>query len=335
MGGGNDEREQTLNQLLYEMDGFNDNTDLIVLAATNRRDILDKALLRPGRFDRIIRVPTPDLESRVKILDLYLKDKPVEEGPTSALAEITEGFSGAELRNLVNEAAILAARNNQTAIRQTDLFDAFEKSVVGLIRKNATIPAETQQRVAIHEMGHTLMVLEFPNLFDFQKVSIQPTYEGAGGYTLFSEKPEIKQGGLYTKEVLRKRLAIIMGGKAAETLMYGEEGVSVGAIQDLNQANQLAKRMVGNFGMGRELEVFYNVEVGESARTEGGFGNTYSEEVKQMMDSESLTLVREAYNMAKMILEKHREKLEALSYRLVLKKTLVVGDIVSKSRNNL
>jgi cell division protease FtsH len=335
MGGGNDEREQTLNQLLYEMDGFNDNTDLIVLAATNRRDILDKALLRPGRFDRIIRVPTPDLESRVKILDLYLKDKPVEEGPTSALAEITEGFSGAELRNLVNEAAILAARNNQTAIRQTDLFDAFEKSVVGLIRKNATIPAETQQRVAIHEMGHTLMVLEFPNLFDFQKVSIQPTYEGAGGYTLFSEKPEIKQGGLYTKEVLRKRLAIIMGGKAAETLMYGEEGDSVGAIQDLNQANQLAKRMVGNFGMGRELEVFYNVEVGESARTEGGFGNTYSEEVKQMMDSESLTLVREAYNMAKMILEKHREKLEALSYRLVLKKTLVVGDIVSKSRNNL
>jgi len=342
IGGGNDEREQTLNQLLYEMDGFNDNTDLVVLAATNRRDILDKALLRPGRFDRVIRVPTPDRESREKILDLYLKNKPVEQGEgggesdRTALAEITEGFSGAELKNLVNEAAIMAARNNQTTITKTNLFDAFEKSIVGLIRKNATIPAATQRRVAIHEMGHALMVLEFPDLFDLQKVSIQPTYEGAGGYTLFSEKPEIKEGGLYTKEVLRKRLAITMGGKAAESLMYGDEGVSMGAIQDLNQANQLAKRMVGNFGMGRELEVFYNVEVGEGPGAAGGFGNTYSEEVKQLMDSESLMLVREAYDMAKTVLEKHRGKLERLSHRLILAKTLMVADIVDRAdRNNL
>jgi cell division protease FtsH len=334
MGGGNDEREQTLNQLLYEMDGFNDNTDLVVLAATNRRDILDKALLRPGRFDRVIRVPTPDRESREKILDLYLKNKPLEEwegqSDRTTLAEITEGFSGAELKNLVNEAAILAARNNQTAITKINLYDAFEKSIVGLIRKNATIPAATQRRVAIHEMGHALMVLEFPDLFDLQKVSIQPTYEGAGGYTLFSEKPEIKEGGLYTKEVLRKRLAITMGGKAAESLMYGDEGVSMGAIQDLNQANQLAKRMVGNFGMGRELEVFYNVEVGEDGAGAGGFGNTYSEEVKQLMDSESLMLVREAYDMAKTVLEKRRGKLEGLSYRLILAKTLMVADIVDR-----
>ena len=324
--GGNDEREQTLNQLLYEMDGFNDNTDIIVLAATNRRDILDKALLRPGRFDRIIHIPPPDRDSREKIIDLYLKNKPIDRATAnvSALAEITEGFSGAELKNLINEAAILAARNNQTEVIQANLFDAFEKSIVGLIRKNATIPAATQRRVAIHEMGHTLMVLEFPDLFDFQKVSIQPTYEGAGGYTLFSEKPAIKEGGLYTKDVFKKRLAITMGGKAAESIIYGSDLVSMGAIQDLNQANQLAKRMVGNFGMGQELEVFYNVEVGENPT--GGFGNTYSEGVKELMDSESLELVKEAFELAKTVLEKHRARLEEGSNRLILAKTLIRAD---------
>lgn len=331
IGGGNDEREQTLNQLLYEMDGFNNNTDLIVLAATNRKDILDKALLRPGRFDRIIRIPTPDRESRAQILDLYLKNKPVDlTAPpnVSAIAELTDGFSGAELKNLVNEAAILAARNNHTSVQQINLFDAFEKSIVGLIRKNATIPFATQHRVAVHEIGHTLMVLEYPEFFDFQKVSIQPTYDGAGGYTLFSEKPEIKQGGLYTKDLLKMRLAITMGGKAAESLVYGADFVSMGAVQDLNQANQLAKRMVGNFGMGRELEVFYNVEVGDGENgPTGGFGNTYSEDVKKLMDSESLELVREAFETAKTVLGKHRERLDALSNRLISGKVLYRGEL--------
>ena len=333
--GGNEEREQTLNQLLYEMDGFNNNDDIIILAATNRKDILDKALLRPGRFDRVIRIPTPDRESRQQILEQYMKNKPFDTKNVkmniSALAELTDGFSGAELKNLVNEAAILAARNNQTTIKQINLFDAFEKSIVGLIRKNATVDPATQKRVAIHELGHALMVLEFPEYFQLQKVSIQPTYDGAGGYTLFSELPEIKEGGLYTKDLFKKRLAIMMGGKAAENLIYGSEFVSMGAIQDLNQANQLAKRMVGNFGMGNELEVFYNVEVGDRDSDMygggGGFGNTYSEGVRELMDSESLELVRDAFQMSKTVLAKHREKLDRLSNRLILDKVLYRADL--------
>ena len=223
----NDEREQTLNQLLYEMDGFNNNDDIVVMAATNRRDVLDQALLRPGRFDRLIRVPLPDKMSREKILDFYIKNKKTESPfDISAIAELTDGFSGAQLKNLINEAAILSARYNESFMQEKYIFESFEKLIVGLIRNNATVAETTKTRVAIHESGHALLTLLFKEYFEFKKASIQPTYNGAGGYTLFTEKPEIKDGGLYTKDIFKKRLIITMGGKAAESLYYGNEYVS-------------------------------------------------------------------------------------------------------------
>jgi cell division protease FtsH len=310
----NDEREQTLNQLLYEMDGFNNNDDIIIMAATNRKDVLDQALLRPGRFDRIIRVPLPDKDSREKILDYYLKNKNIENPfDISSIAELTDGFSGAQLKNLINEAAILSAKNNYTKIQEKFVFDSFEKLIVGLIKTNATVAPSTKLRVAIHESGHALLALHFSEYFDFQKASIQPTYNGAGGYTIFSEKPEIKEGGLYTKDMLKKRLIISMGGKAAESIYYGNEYVSLGAIQDLKQANSLAKRMIGNFGMGNELEVFFNEDVSDDSNPFLGrslaLGDKYSEHTRLIMDRESLDLVKDAYSKAKDILEKNKDKL--------------------------
>jgi len=327
----NDEREQTLNQLLYEMDGFNDNEDIVIIAATNRKDVLDQALLRPGRFDRIIKVPLPDKQSREKILDYYLSSKKLEQCfDISAISELTDGFSGAELKNLINEAAILSARNNFTSIQERFIFDAFEKSIVGLIKANATVAPATKLRVAIHESGHTLLALKFKDYFDFQKVSIQPTYNGAGGYTIFTEKPEIKEGGLYTKDILKKRLIIALGGKAAESIYYGNEFVSLGAIQDLKQANSLAKKMIGNFGMGNKLEVFFNEDVDDSSPFLGkslGTNDRYSEYTKYIMDKESLNLVKEAYNEAKNILLNCTEQLVDFSDLLQNKTVIYKRDL--------
>lgn len=317
----NDEREQTLNQILYEMDGFNDNEGLLVLAATNRRDILDKALIRPGRFDRVIQVPLPDFYSRGQILESYLGKKPTAKNIiTSALAEITDGFSGADLKNLVNEAAIIAARQNRTRVEEKDLYDAFEKSVVGLIRSNSDVSLKTKLRVAIHESGHAIMALQFPEYFEVQKVSIQATYSGAGGYTIFSEKPEIKEGGLYTRDILRKRLAIMLGGKAAEQVFYGGEYMSVGSVQDLKQANQLAQKMVGSYGMGKSLEVFYNDDM-----------RHFSETTKTTFDRESLSLVVDAYNDCKQILTERKGLLvdfaETLMRNTMLNSTAIQSQI--------
>jgi cell division protease FtsH len=310
----NDEREQTLNQLLYEMDGFNNNDDIVIMAATNRRDVLDQALLRPGRFDRIIRVPLPDKQSREKILEFYFHNKYINiTFDISSIAELTDGFSGAELKNLINEAAIISVKNNYTDIQEKYIFDAFEKSIVGLIKTNALIAPSTKLRVAIHESGHSLLALKYSEYFDFQKASIQPTYNGAGGYTIFTEKPEVKEGGLYTKDLLKKRLVISMGGKAAEAVYYGNDFVSLGAFQDLKQANSLAKRMIGNFGMGNKLEVFFNEDIGDDSSPFLGrslsFGDKYSEHTRFTMDKESLELVNEAYLTAKNILEENKNTL--------------------------
>ena len=323
----NDEREQTLNQLLYEMDGFNNNEDIVVMAATNRKDVLDQALLRPGRFDRIIRIPVPDKSSREKILDYYIKSKKTDKPfDISAIAELTDGFSGAQLKNLINEAAILSARNNQTIIQEKYIFESFEKLIVGLIRNNANVPDVTKTRVAIHESGHAILSILFNNYFDFQKASIQPTYNGAGGYTIFSEKPEIKEGGLYTKDILKKRLIVTLGGKAAESIFYGDENVSLGANEDLNQANKLARRMIGNFGMGNKLEVFFNDNIGDETNPflgrSLGVGDKYSQYTKLIMDKESLQLVNEAYKEAKYILNNYHDKL--VSFSELLKNNTIV-----------
>ena len=302
----NDEREQTLNQILFEMDGFSNNDGILILAATNRKDILDKALLRPGRFDRIIKVPLPDKFSREKILDYYFSLKKIEPNvDVKSLAEITDGFSGAELKNLINEAAILTARQKKIIIGEKEVFNAFEKIIVGIIRNNNDVSLNTRTRVAVHESGHAIMALRYPEYFDLQKVSIQATYSGAGGYTIFNEKSEIKEGGLYTRDLLKKRLIVTMGGKAAENVYYGNEFVSLGAIQDLKQANQLAQKMIGNFGMGEKLEVFFNENINDD--NVGFYNNKYSEYTKFNMDKETMNLVIEAYNESVRILNENTD----------------------------
>ena len=319
---GNDEREQTLNQLLAEMDGFNENDGIIILGATNRRDVLDSALLRPGRFDRIINIPLPDKNARIKILKIYGNKKKIENDISyDLLGELTSGFSGAQIKNLMNEAAINAAREGKTIINQKNIEDAVEKLVVGIIKKDDLRSTETIKRVSIHEIGHAFITAYFKKYFDLKKVSIENTFNGVGGYTLFNEKSEIIEGGLYTKDLLKKRLMIAMGGKAAETLYYGYEHVSLGAIQDLKQANSLAQNMIGNYGMGKELMVFYNEET-ETGRNPFlgrslGMGAKYSDKTKEIFDKEALDLVKEAFedaldllNANKVIIDKLIDKLE-------------------------
>ena len=328
----NDEREQTLNQILYEMDGFNNNDDILVLAATNRKDVLDQALLRPGRFDRIIRVPLPDKFSREKILDFYLTSKPVEKNiDINGLAEITDGFSGAQLKNLINEAAIMSAKKKSSVILEQDLFNSFEKLIVGLVKSNNDVSINTQTRVAIHESGHALLAMLFKEYFQLQKISIQATYNGAGGYTIFTENAEIKEGGLYTKDILKKRLTVTLGGKAAEHIYYGEDFVSLGAVQDLQQANKLAQRMIGNFGMGKDLEVFFNENINDESNPFLGrglsVGSKYSENTMTMMDAETLSLVVDAYNNAKLMLTKYKDVLIDMSELLKEKKVLNQEDV--------
>jgi cell division protease FtsH len=326
---GNDEREQTLNQLLAEMDGFVNNNGILVIAATNRKDVLDSALLRPGRFDRIITVPLPDRNSRKEIVLVHSKNKVLDPSINlDLISELTSGFSGAQIKNLLNEAAIYAARDSRSIIYETDILSSLDKLVVGLVRKIDNRSKDSIRRVAIHEIGHALLCKIFNEYFDLKKVSIQSTYNGAGGYTLFNEYQNITDSGLYTKDLLKKRLIISLGGKAAEYLYYGEDFVSVGAVQDLKQANSIAQQMIGNYGMGHDLEVFYNENIDNArnpflGRTLGS-GAKYSEKTKELLDKESLELVIEAYDKAKNILSEHREKMDILINKLI-EKTILYG----------
>ena len=323
----NDEREQTLNQLLAEMDGFESNDGVLVIAATNRKDVLDAALLRPGRFDRIITVALPDKNSRKDIIKVHSKNKNLDSNINLELiAEMTGGFSGAQIKNLLNEAAINAARNGSSIIIEANILEALDKLVVGLIRKIDTRSEDSRRRIAIHETGHALLCNYFNDYFELKKVTIQSTYNGAGGYTLFNEFQNITESGLYTKNLLKKRLIIAMGGKAAENIFYGEEYVSVGAVQDLKQANSIAQRMIGNYGMGKLLEPFYNENI-DSERNPFlgrslGSGDKYSEKTKEIMDSESLELVRNAYDEAKRILSENRENMDIIVDELLEKNTI-------------
>jgi cell division protease FtsH len=329
----NDEREQTLNQLLAEMDGFADNKDILIMAATNRRDVLDAALLRPGRFDRILNVPLPDVNSRKKILNVHTQNKFLDDSVSLELiAELTGGFSGAQLKNLMNEAAILSARNGNVIITEKILLEALDKLIVGIVKKIDTRDDEARRRVAIHETGHALLAALYNNYFDLKKVSIQSTYNGAGGFTVFNEYKNISESGLYTKDILYKRLIIGMGGKAAENIFYGNEHVSVGAVQDLKQTNSLAQRMVGNYGMGNKLETFYNEDVdnernpflGRSLST----GGKYSDNTKERFDKESLELVKKAYLDAKTTLIENKESMDIIIQKLLKNEVLTGKEMV-------
>ena len=322
----NDEREQTLNQILSEMDGFSPNTGIVVMAATNRRDVLDDALLRPGRFDRLIYVPLPDRTSREAILRVYLKNKKTTNDINIGyLAENTGGFSGAQIKNLLNEAAIYAARNGETVITKNYIEEALEKVIVGITKRTDTRSELSRRRVAIHEMGHALLAAEFQNDFDLKKVSMKTTYNGVGGYTMFNEYPDVQDSGLYTKDLLLKRIIVSLGGKAAETLEYGENFVSVGASEDLKQANQMAREMIDRFGMGNKLEVFSQNRL------------PYSDRVLDLMDKESMDIVQQCYDEAKIILLDKYQKLQVLMNLLLVENVLdgkTVSDIVHDRINN-
>jgi len=334
----NDEREQTLNQLLSEMDGFADNEGILIMAATNRRDVLDAALLRPGRFDRIINVPLPDTESRENILKVHSKNKMLDSSVNlNLVAELTGGFSGAQLKNLMNEAAILCARDGGTVITETILLEALDKLIVGIVKKVDTRDDEAKRRVAIHETGHALLAAIYNNYFDLKKVSIQSTYSGAGGYTVFNEYRNVTESGLYTKDLLFKRLMVGMGGKAAENIFYGDDHVSVGAVQDLKQTNSLAQRMIGNYGMGLKMEVFYNDEVDNEKNPFLGrslsMGAKYSEHTKEIFDKESLNLVKSAYAEAKTVLAENKDLMNIIIQKL-LENSILLGNDVNKIINN-
>jgi cell division protease FtsH len=337
---GNDEREQTLNQILAEMDGFAENDQILIIAATNRKDVLDAALLRPGRFDRIINVPLPDKPSRKSILEVYTKNKNIDKDSINLdfLAEMTSGFSGAMLKNLINEAAINSARLGKTIIGQSEIENALEKIIVGIVKQNDSRNEDTKMRVSIHEIGHAFLACMFNNYFELKKVTIQSTYNGAGGYTLFSECPEIVEGGLYTKDLLKKRLIVALGGKAAEAVFYGENLVSIGAVQDLKQANSIAKTMIGNYGMGQKLKVFYD-ETTESNRTPFlgrslAMGSSVSDLTKETLDKESLDLLNEAYRDAVKIISMYKDKINVLVV-LLMNNTTLSGEFVSEYVKNV
>lgn len=327
MNMGNDEREQTLNQLLAEMDGFRENDELIVMAATNRRDVLDAALLRPGRFDRLVNVPLPDYLSRIKILEVHARSKNLNRTEVSleTLAEQTAGYSGAQLQNVLNEAALLAVRQNETIISRNSVMMALEKLMVGVQKEVDGRSYETKRLVAVHEAGHAVMALLFPEYFQFVKVTIQSTYSGAGGYTIFTDKPEMVENGLYTKDYLKKRLRVLLGGRAAESLFYGDEYVTVGAREDLRQAAMLARKMITQYGMGEQLENYCNPH--DNGDTPFMGTHTISDELAATVDKEAQFLVKEAYQDTFRILKASQDKMQVLMDGLLAKNTLYPEDV--------
>jgi len=246
------------------------------------------------------------------------------------VAELTSGFSGAQLKNLLNEAAIYAVRQGKTIISESNILDALDKLIVGLVKQQDERSEEAIRRVAIHEIGHAYLAAYYKEYFELKKVTIQSTYSGAGGYTIFNEYTNVTESGLYTKDLLIKRLIVTMGGKAAETIFYGDEYVSLGAVQDLKQANSLAKRMIGNYGMGKKLEAFYNDNVEDDRNPFLGrslaMGDKYSEKIKDTMDSETLELVTYALNQAKDILADNRANVTRM-VDLLVNSTTITGDV--------
>ena len=324
--GGHDEREQTLNQLLAEMDGFDARASLIVMGATNRPEILDPALLRPGRFDRQVLVDRPDKRGREKILQIHAKNvKLSQDVDLRSIAARTPGFAGADLANVVNEAALLAARRNKNAVGRADFEEAIERVVAGLEKKSRRINEREKEIVAFHESGHALVNWELPNADRVSKVSIIPRGLGALGYTL---QLPIEDRYLLTRSELRDRMAGLMGGRVAEEEVFGEP--STGASNDLQQATSLARLMVRDYGMSESLgpvalsdssnQTFLGIRTPEN--------RTYSDQTALEVDREVQRLVLEAQERAREILRLHRDKLDAMAARLLTAEVIEEEQIV-------
>ncbi len=318
--GGHDEREQTLNQLLVEMDGFDTSRGVVVLASTNRPEVLDKALLRPGRFDRQIVVDKPDLKGRVDILKIHIRN--LKTGPDvdlKVIAKRTPGFVGADLANAANEAAILAARLNREYITMSDFEAAIDKVIAGPEKKSRTLNPEEKHRVACHEAGHTLVAELVPGCEPVHKVSIIPRGIGALGYTL--QLPE-KEKFLSTKNELLDQIAVLLGGRIAEEIVFGD--VSTGAQNDIERSSELVRNMVCSYGMSGKLGA---LSFGKKNRavflgTEFSEEKNYSEETARQIDAEVMKIIKDSYKRVSSIVAENRQKLDALAALLEQKEVL-------------
>lgn len=323
MAGGNDEREQTLNQMLTEMDGFDGNTGIIVMAATNRADVLDSALLRPGRFDRRVLVDLPDFKGRIAILKVHSKDKPFAvDVDIETLARRTPGFSGASLQNILNEAAISAARRGESEIDWVDVDSAVDRILVGLEKKSGDLLSR-QELVAYHEAGHALVGALIPDYDQVQKITIIPRSNGAGGLTFFAPSEERLEGELYSRQYLEAQLAVALGGRLAEELLYGKDEITSGASNDIQQVGNIARRMVTQFGMSDKLGPIF---IDETRRSIFQQGSVWSTEIMEMVDEEVERLVSNAYLLAKEILSTNMVLLQALAQRLVEQETVTTEE---------
>ena len=319
LGGGHDEREQTLNQILVEMDGFDTNTNVIVLASTNRPDILDPALLRPGRFDRRVTLDSPDVKGREEILNVHSKGKPISDDVNmGGIAKQTAGFSGADLMNLVNEAAILAARREKKVITYSELAESIDRVIAGPEKKNKVISDREKEMVAYHEAGHALVGYLLPHADPPYKVTIVARGQ-TGGHTRFMPEEETS---LITQNQLEARLASAMGGRVAEELVFHE--VTTGAGNDLEQATNIARAMITKLGMSKKLGprtfgkreelVFLGKEISDQ--------RDYGDDVAEAIDEEVRSLVQGAYDIAETLLVSNMDKLSSLAKHLVEHETI-------------
>ena len=325
LGGGHDEREQTLNQLLVEMDGFGLNEGIIIIAATNRPDILDPALLRPGRFDRHIVVDKPDVKGRQEILKVHTKGKPVEKDANlDVLARRTPGFTGADLSNLVNEAALLSARRNKKRIGMQELEESIERVVAGPERKSKVISDKDKKLTAYHEAGHALIAMLMPDADPVHKVSIIPRGR-AGGYTLMLPKEDRNYA---TRSELTEQLRTLLGGRVAEAVVLEE--ISTGAQNDLERATDLARKMICEFGMS---DVLGPITFGRRQDTQVFLGRdiardrNYSEEVAYSIDKEVRRLIEEAYEKTEQMLRASVDKLHLIASALIERETLEASEL--------
>ena len=321
MGGGHDEREQTLNQMLVEMDGFGVNEGIIVMSATNRVDILDPAILRPGRFDRKVMVGRPDVKGRKEILEVHAKGKPLgDDVDLAQIAQTTSGFTGADLENLLNEAAILAAKENRVYIQQSDIRHAFVKVGIGAEKKSKVVSEKEKKITAYHEAGHAILFHVLPDVGPVYSVSIIPTGVGAAGYTMpLPENDEM----FNTRGKMLQEITVALGGRIAEELVFDD--ITTGASQDIKQATALAKSMVMKFGMSEELglvnydsdseEVFVGRDFGHASRG-------YGEEVAGKIDREVKKIIDECYANAKEIIQKYNHVLESCADLLLEKEKI-------------
>ena len=325
IGGGNDEREQTLNQLLVEMDGFEANEGIIIIAATNRKDVLDPALLRPGRFDRQIHVPNPDIKGREKILSVHARKVPT--GPDVDLRVIargTPGFSGADLMNLVNEAALMAARVGRRFVTMEDFENAKDKVMLGVERRSMVLTPEQKEMTAYHEAGHAIVGLSLPKCDPVYKATIIPRGQALGMVVSLPEMDKLN----YHKDEAKQKITMTMAGKAAEILKWGEERVSNGPAGDIMQASAIARAMVMRWGMSDKVG---NIDYSEAH--EGYQGNTggfsVSAKTKELIENEVRDLIETGYQEAKRILQERNEEWERLAQGLLEYETLT-GDEIKK-----